>query len=80
MTQEGGVIDSLKKKSPFLKNVNVVIQHDGATLQNGKGNFKKLNEFGKLDGWNIEFETQPPQSPDLNKCDLCFFHSLQRAA
>lgn len=19
-----------------------------------------------------------PQSPDLNKCDLCFFHSLQR--
>ena len=24
-------------------------------------------------------DTQPPQSPDLNKCDLCFFHSMQRA-
>ena len=26
------------------------------------------------------FDLQPAQSPDLNKLDLCFFHSLQRQA
>jgi hypothetical protein len=80
VSREGGLIHTLKRKYPFLKKVRVVIQHDGATPHKGKGNFKRLNDFGKLDGWHIEFDTQPPQSPDLNKCDLCFFHSLQRAA
>ncbi|CAN0082466.1 unnamed protein product, partial [Heterosigma akashiwo] len=28
-------------------------------------------------GWNIRLLPQPPQSPDLNKNDLGFFHSLQ---
>lgn len=28
-------------------------------------------------GWNIEYETQPPQSPEINKLDLSLFYSLQ---
>ena len=80
MTREDGLLSTLKKKAPFLKGYRIIIQHDGAKPHNGKGNLNKLNEYGQLDGWNIFIDTQPPQSPDLNKCDLCFFHSMQRAA
>ena len=68
MTRGDGLLDSLKKKAPYLKNLRVI-----ATHYNGKGNFARLNEFGKSDGWNLELDTQPPQSPDINKCDICFF-------
>ena len=80
MTRPDGLIESLKRKAPNLREHKVIIQHDGAKPHNGKGNLEKLTEYGQLDGWNIHIETQPPQSPDLNKCDLCFFHSLQREA
>jgi hypothetical protein len=64
MTCENGLLDTLKKKAPYLKKVRVIIQHDGATSHNGKGNLAKLNAFGKQDGWHIEMDTQPAQSPD----------------
>ena len=79
MTREDGLLSTLKKIAPYLKGQRIVIQHDGAKPHNGKGNLEKLNEYGQLDGWNVCIDTQPPQSPDLNKCDLCFFHSMQRA-
>ena len=79
MTREDGLLATLKKIAPFLKGYRIIIQHDGAKPHNGKGNLDKLTEYGQLDGWNICIHTQPPQSPDLNKCDLCFFHSMQRA-
>jgi hypothetical protein len=80
MTRPGGLLDTLKTACPYLKGMHIIIQHDGAKPHNGKGNLVKLNEYGQLDGWDIVIDTQPPQSPDLNKCDLCFFHSMQRAA
>ena len=79
MTREGGLLSTLKSQAPYLKNMRVIIQHDGAKPHNCKGNLDKLNEYGQQDGWNIVIDTQPPQSPDLNKCDLSFFHSMQRA-
>jgi hypothetical protein len=30
-----------------------------------------------VDNWTIELETQPPNSPDSNQCDLTFFRALQ---
>ena len=48
----------LKRKAPFLKHMEVIIQHDGAKPHNGRGNLDKLNEYGQLDGWNIVIETQ----------------------
>ena len=80
MTRPDGLLETLKRKAPYLSEHKVIIQHDGAKPHNGKGNLVKLTDYGQLDGWDIHIETQPPQSPDLNKCDLCFFHSLQRAA
>jgi hypothetical protein len=77
MTKDDGVISSIKKKMGHLKNVTITIQQDGAKPHTGYNNVDLLNAFGHRNGWTIEFETQPPQSPDLNKLDLCFFHSLQ---
>jgi hypothetical protein len=63
-----------------LKDATIIVQQDGAKPHTGKNNVELLNEFGCRGGWKISFETQPPQSPDLNKLDLCFFHSLQTQA
>jgi transposase len=79
MTREDGLLPTLKRIAPYLKGSRIIIQHDGAKPHNGRGNLERLNEYGQLDGWDIFIDTQPPQSPDLNKCDLCFFHSMQRA-
>ena len=69
----------MKQRCPQLKGKRVVFQHDGAKAHNGKGNLAALNIAGKEDGWDIEVVTQPAQSPDLNKLDLCLFHGLQRS-
>lgn len=39
-----------------------------------------LAEEGKKQGWNIKVQVQPAQSPDLNKLDLAFFHSMKQDA
>jgi hypothetical protein len=78
LSRRGGLLDKLKKDHPYLKDQEIIIQHDETTAHNGKGNEVALNAWGKRDGWNISFETQPSQSPDLNKLDLCFFNSLLR--
>ena len=62
----------------------MVIQQDGTTGHVGKNKSEHLNEAGSIpvnqennQGPIIEIITQPSQSPDLNKLDLCFFHALQ---
>lgn len=77
MTREGVVLQRVKEKMPWAQDVNIVIQHDGAKSHEGKGNDALLLAVGQLYGWNITFETQPLQYPDLNMCDLCLFASLQ---
>lgn len=80
MTKADGVLASIKKKMSHLKGSEILVQHDGATPHTGSNNEAKLNEFGRRGGWNIKILRQPAQSPDLNKLDLCFFHSLQTQA
>ena len=52
----------------------IFVQHTG------KQNMEKMDAAGSRNNWNIKYVTQPAQSPDLNKLDICFFYSLQRAA
>ncbi len=54
--------------------------HFGAKPHTGKDNIALMNVEGAKHGWKISIETQPPQSSDLNKLDLCFFHILSRQA
>jgi transposase len=78
MVGTGGVLQTIRKNFSWLKGKPIIIQHDGATPHNGEGNDVLLDDAGQEYGWNIRFVTQPAQSPDLNKNDLCFFYSLQQ--
>jgi hypothetical protein len=78
--QPGGIFAMIKDKMAWLKDNIIQVQHDGASPHTGKGNGDALERLGKVDDWNICFETQPAQSPDLNKLDLCLFNSLDKQA
>ena len=78
LTKEGGLLDSVKRKMPWLKGEDVTVQHDGATPHTGKGNEENLKQAGIKDGWKIKFISQPSQSPDVNILDLGFFNSLKK--
>jgi hypothetical protein len=80
MTKDDGVLNAIRDKMGWIDKKRVKIQHDGATPHTGDDNELYLNHAGTDYGWEISFETQPSNSPDLNKNDLCFFHSLQRDA
>ena len=43
------------------------LQHDGAEAHNGRGN-------------HIDPRTEPSQSPDVNKDDLCVFNALSKVS
>jgi hypothetical protein len=80
MTKPDGILPTIKAKMPWLKETGIEIQHDGAPGHNGKGNRVRLSAAAQLGDWNINIITQPAQSPDLNKLDLCLFHSMAAAA
>ena len=54
------------------------IQQDGALPHTAKGTVEDLTLAGSSDEWLPVIVTQPPNSPDLNLCDLGFFSSLKR--
>ena len=53
---------------------------DNATPHVGRNTLQKLNDYCTDNGKNVRYTTQPPNSPDLNICDLSFFSSLQKRA
>ena len=55
----------------------ITIRHDGAKPHNGKGNKEFFEKWGRKYGWIFEFETQSPQSPDVNVLDIGVFNGLQ---
>jgi hypothetical protein len=63
--------------------IHVIIQMDRAGGHGGgradieEGTIRELNEWATRKKLNIEFRAQPARSPDLNMCDLGFWHSLQ---
>ena len=73
-------------KDELARGLKVVIQQDGAK-PHGMG-FKKDMSNALKRRWcrwrevtdRFILETQPPQSPDFNLCDLSFFWSLQKAS
>ena len=71
------VFKAVKKKMPWLKQEQIIIQQDGAPAHKGKGNMIFFDVEGQKRGWNIKVITQPAQSPDLNINDLAFFRSLK---
>jgi len=62
---------------PWLRDEQLIFQHDGAKPHTGHNNTEALNTFGSTEGWTVTFVTQPSNSPDLNILDLGFFASLK---
>lgn len=76
-----GVLQSIRAKVPWALTHETIIQHDGASGHEGKGNYELLHEAGQHNPIApIKWETQSAQSPDVNKNDHCFFASLQAKA
>ena len=70
------VLPAIKEKFPYhTKNV-VVIQQDNATAHTLRNDPAILKKIASLQ-MNIDYINQPPNSPDLNICDLTFFRALQ---
>jgi hypothetical protein len=59
-------------------NSHTVVQIDNAPPHTGHSNLKLLNQYCDEHRLDIEYITQPAQSPDLNICDLSIFNSLQK--
>jgi hypothetical protein len=76
-TKEGGVIEKIKEKMPWMSDKILKIQHDGARPHTGQGNEQLISAHANTGTWRIRFVTQPAQSPDLNILDLGLFHSLK---
>jgi hypothetical protein len=68
-------------KWPAWKQRRIRIQLDNAPPHPKPGKLGKriaehLTEYS-TDGWDIDFVTQPANSPDLNTLDLAFFRAIQ---
>lgn len=79
-TMQGGVLDKIKHRMPWLRGRRVKIQHDGARPHTGKDAEALIAAAGSVGGWEFVFKRQPAQSPDLNILDLGFFHALKNHA
>ena len=69
------VIPAIKEKWPS-KSRRIYIQMDNARPHPSASNIELTNAM-KSDGFDIYFDNQPPNSPDLNFLDLGCFTSIQ---
>lgn len=74
------LLPAIELKWPPGSAKNVRIQQDNATPHPKPGTDEKLNAMlveMATRGWDIQFVTQPPNSPDTNTLDLAFFRAIQ---
>jgi hypothetical protein len=70
------VLPAIKDNFPCHSTNEILIQQDNATSHvrlNDEAITAKITELGV----NINLTNQPPNSPDLNICDLSFFRAMQ---
>ena len=62
----------------YAHEAKVFVQQDGASPHTGKQMIERLNRIGAAfkTGPKLEVVQQPPNSPDMNICDLSFFRAL----
>ncbi len=73
----GEILNEIKQKMAKFKDDEIIVQFDNAGPHVGEENVENLNLLGQSEGWNIKFQVQPAQSPDLDINDLGFFNSLK---
>lgn len=71
------ILPAIRSKFPMGHKLKpIYIQQDNAK-PHARDNDEVLLAERSKDGWNIQFQSQPPNSPDLNVLDLGFFNSIQ---
>lgn len=70
------VIPKIRTRLYWKKNEEIHVRHDGAKPHDGCGNSSFFAKWGQMYKWNIVFETQCPQSPDVNILDIGVFNGL----
>ena len=70
------VLPAIHEKYPWHTQNTIIIQHDNASSHTRNDDPAILQAIAELN-LPVEFKPQPPNSPDLNICDLSFFRSLQ---
>jgi hypothetical protein len=76
LLKEHVIPDAVKKMSWALE---IVIKMDNARAHIGNDLVAKVDAFGRTLKPPVRIELQPPNSPDTNLNDLCFFSSLASA-
>ena len=74
------LLPAIKEKWPKWSPKRIRIQQDNATPHPKPGTHASINaKLAELatEGWDIQFVTQPPNSPDCNVLDLAFFRAIQ---
>jgi len=74
--RKDGTIDNILKK--YGENQNIIVQIDNAPPHVGMNTLNEINNYCRKNGYKIKYETQPPNSPDLNILDLAIFNSIQK--
>lgn len=70
------VLPAIKERYPCHTKEQILIQHDNAPGHTKNDDPAVLAKIAELN-IPVEYMFQPPNSPDLNICDLSFFRSLQ---
>jgi hypothetical protein len=70
-------IPKIRTRLNWKKREKIIVRHDGAKSHNGKGNNDFFTSWGQKYGWNLVFDTQCPQSPDVNILDISVFSGMQ---
>jgi hypothetical protein len=74
------LLPAIVAKWPKWSAKRIRIQQDNATPHPKPGTDASINDkLAQLatEGWDIQFVTQPPNSPDCNTLDLAFFRAIQ---
>ena len=72
----GKVLPAIRERWPDGNSEELIIQQDNARPHIDPDDRHFLAEASKF-GFRIRLQPQPPNSPDMNVCDLGFFHSIQ---
>ena len=77
LTMEDGMLNAIAEVMKESGVDHVIVQMDNAPGHIGKDNPAEIDQWIEENDVNMTISFQPPNSPDLNICDLTFFVSLQ---
>lgn len=78
LDMEDGTLAATKQKMAWAKDSEIIVQHNGAPAHASAEIQCLLACAGCRDGWDMAFETQPAQPPDLDRPHLCLCNSMQQ--